>query len=78
VDPQEIEKYYRIRTVADYCNFTFDVIDESEQEVSIVVSGGDYHDWLDLGMKCIDKGVYQKWVNKSEVKIRTIEKPLKL
>lgn len=78
VDPREIEKYYRIRTVADYCNFTFDVIDENEQEVSIIVSDGDYHSWLDLGMKCIDKGVYQKWVNKSEVKIRMVEKPIEI
>lgn len=78
VDPKEIEKYYRVYTVADYFDFTFIVTDENEQEVSIIASDGDYRNWLNLEMTCIDKGVYQKWVNKSEVKIRTIEKPMEL
>jgi hypothetical protein len=27
---------------------------------------GDYRVWPSLGMDCIDKGVYQKWINKNE------------
>lgn len=78
VNRQEIEKYYRVYTVAYYCGFDFEVIDENEKEVLILAADGDYHNWLDLGMKCIDKGLYQKWVNKSEVKMEVIEEPIKL
>ncbi len=78
VEPQEIEKYYRVYTGASYCGFDFEVIGENEQKVSIIAVDGDYRNWEALGMKCIDKGLYQKWVNKSEVKIETKEEPLKL
>lgn len=73
VEPSEIEKYYRVYTVAEYSGFRFEVIDETEQEVSILAAGGDYRNWVDLGMKCIDKGLYQKWVKKSEVKMSIVE-----
>lgn len=78
VDPQEIEKYYRAYTVAHYRGFDFAVVDENEREVLILASGGDYRNWQNLEMTCIDRLVYQKWVNKSEVEMEIIEEPIKL
>jgi hypothetical protein len=37
---------------------------------------GDYRDWLNLGMVCIDKGVYQKWIQKDEAEIKIIKEEL--
>ena len=31
--------------------------------------GGDYKVWENIGMKCIDKGGYQKWINKNEAEV---------
>jgi hypothetical protein len=30
---------------------------------------GDWHEWERIGMTCIDKGVFQKWINKSDAEI---------
>ena len=37
--------------------------------ISIVSMIGDYRMWKSMGMKIIDKGVYQKWIKKSEAEI---------
>ena len=45
------------------------MIDEKDEEISIVSMIGDYRMWKSMGMKIIDKGVYQKWIKKSEAEI---------
>ena len=39
---------------------------------------GDYRDWVRLGMKSIDIGVYQKWINKNEAEIKILKENYKL
>ena len=76
VSRSEVEDYYKLRTKAIYAGFVFDVIEEKDDKISIIAMTGDYRDWLSLGMKCIDKGVYQKWVNRDEVKIEIVKEQL--
>ena len=76
VDRSEVEAYYRLNTKAVYKGFEFEVVEEKEEEISIVSMTGDYRDWLNLGMKCIDKGVYQKWIKKDEAEIKVIKEEL--
>lgn len=76
VNRSEIENYYRVQTKAIYKGYEFEVVEESNNMISIVAMTGDYQNWLDLGMKCIDKGVYQKWIDKSEAQIKIIKETL--
>lgn len=78
VNPQEIEKYYRVYTNAYYRGYCFSVVSEKGQEVLIFVSGGNQRDWEALGMEREDILSYHKWVKKSEVRLETKETPLKL
>lgn len=61
VNSSEITEYYIIRSMAIYKGFEFEVVEETEDKLSIVTMIGDYRDWVRLGMKSIDIGVYQKW-----------------
>lgn len=65
----ELERYYSVRTMAKYHGYTFEVISENENQISIVTMTGDYREWQRLDMNCIDNGVYQKWINKNEADI---------
>ena len=76
VSRSDVEDYYKLRTIAIYAGFTFDVVEERDDKISIVAMKGDYRDWINLGMKCIDKGVYQKWINKEEAEIDIIKEQL--
>ena len=76
VDRLEVEDYYRIKTKAIYAGFEFEVVEEKDNEISIVTMTGDYRNWLNLDMKCIDKGVYQKWIKKEEAEIKVIKEEL--
>ena len=76
VSRSEVEDYYRLRTNAIYMGFTFEVVEEKDDKISIVTMTGDYREWLNLGMKCIDKGVYQNWINKDEAKLEIIREQL--
>lgn len=69
VERSEIEEYYSIRTMAKYQGYMFDVIEETENQILIVTMVGDYREWKRLGMECIDKGVYQKWIEKNGAEI---------
>ena len=60
VNSSEITEYYIIRSMAIYKGFEFEVVEETEDKLSIVTMIGDYRDWVRLGMKSIDIGVYQK------------------
>ena len=76
VNRLEVDDYYRLRTKAIYSGYEFEVTEEKENMISIVAMTGDYRDWLDLGMVCIDKGVYQKWIRKDEAEIKIIKEEL--
>lgn len=76
VKESKLTEYYTIRTKAIYMGYELEVVDEKDDTVSIVAMGGDYRVWLGLGMVCIDRGVYQKWVNRDEVEIKTVKEAL--
>ena len=78
VNSSEITEYYRIRTIAIYKGFEFQVDEETEDMLSIVAMGGDCRGWKRLGMKCIEKYVYQKWINKNEAEIKIVKENFKL
>ena len=56
----DVEDYYRLITKAMYEGYEFKVIEEKNDKISIVAMTGDYRVWLNLGMNCIERGVYQK------------------
>ena len=58
--------------------FEFRVMDETEDKLSIVAMGGDYREWVRLGMKFVERFVYQKWINKNEAEIKIVKENLKL
>lgn len=76
VQRDEIDEIYDKRLFAKYNGFDFRVIDETAQQISIVAMTGDYRNWINMGMQCIEKGVYQKWIDKSEAEIRIIKEQL--
>ena len=78
VNSSEITEYYILRTMAIYKGFEFIVDEETEDMLSIVAMGGDCRGWKRLGMKCIEKYVYQKWINENEAEIKIVKENLKL
>ena len=78
VNSSEITEYYILRTMAIYKGFEFIVDEETEDMLSIVAMGGDCRGWKRLGMKCIEKYVYQKWINKNEAESKIVKENLKL
>ena len=78
IEDVKITEYYRIRTMAIYKGFEFEVVEETEDKLSIVTMIGDYRDWVRLGMKSIDIGVYQKWINKNETEVKIVKENFKL
>lgn len=73
VNRSEVEEYYALKTRAFYSGFNFEVVEEKDNKISIVAMTGDYKNWLELGMKCIDKGVYQKWIDKADAEIEVVK-----
>ena len=78
VNSSEITEYYIIRTKAIYKGFEFRVMDETEDKLSIVAMGGDYREWVRLGMKFVERFVYQKWINKNEAEVKIVKENFKL
>lgn len=70
VERKDLEDFFRVHTKAIYLGYEFEVTEENDEMISIVTMKGDYRIWEGLGMSCIDKGVYQKWINKNEAEIR--------
>ncbi len=70
VEQKDLEAFFRVRTKAICLGYEFEVTEENDEMISIVTMKGDYRVWECLGMSCIDKGVYQKWINKNEADIR--------
>ena len=56
-----------------YNGYEFSVIDQNDDMLLISTMTGNYKVWLQLGMESVDKGVYQKWVDKKHLIIK-IEK----
>jgi hypothetical protein len=69
VKRKEIDEIFDRRTFAVYKGNTFEVVDENQEQILIVTMNGDWHEWERIGMTCIDKGVFQKWINKSDAEI---------
>ena len=78
IEDVKITEYYRIRTMAIYKGFEFEIVEETEDKLSIVTMIGDCREWKRLGMKCIERYVYQKWINKNEAEIKIVKKNFKL
>jgi len=78
VNSSEITEYYILRTMAIYKGFEFEVVEETEDKLSIVTMIGDCREWKRLGMKRIEKYVYQKWIDKNEAEIKIVKKNFKL
>ena len=76
VNRDELEEIYDKRISALYEGYEFDVVDEKDEMISIVTMGGDYRVWLSLGMECIDKFIYQKWIKKNEAEIKIVKETL--
>ncbi len=74
VDLSEVEDYYVLSTKAIYAGYEFWVWEETDDEIVIEAMDGDYRTWLDLGMKRVDKYVYQKRIKKSEAELKVIKK----
>ncbi len=78
IEDVKITEYYRIRTMAIYKGFEFEIVEETEDKLSIVTMIGDYRDRVRLGMKSIDIGVYQKWINKNKTEVKIVKENFKL
>lgn len=76
VQRDEIEEIYDKKIYAVYEGHKFIVVDETEKQILILTMNGDYQEWIYLGMECIDKGMYQKWINKSEAKIEVLKEKI--
>jgi hypothetical protein len=67
VQKSELEEVYRITTYAEYKGIKFQAIKEDGDKILLSGVIGDYRVFESLGMKMVDKGVYEKWVDKSDV-----------
>nr|MBP3598775.1 hypothetical protein [Eubacterium sp.] len=76
VDYDEVEEYYKITIYAIYQGLKFEVFEEKDDMISIIGFLGNYREFLKLGMQCIDKGVYQKWIRKDEAEIKIVKEEL--
>ncbi|MRX74241.1 hypothetical protein GJU40_19140 [Bacillus lacus] len=72
----EIGQFYYKRKKAHYRGYEFEVAAQKDSMISIVTMVGDYKVWENLGMNCIDKGVYQKWVSKDDVILEIIKEKI--
>ena len=76
VQRDEIEEIYDKKIYAVYEGHKFIVVGETEKQILILTMNGNYQEWIRLGMECIDKGMYQKWINKSEAKIEVLKEKI--
>lgn len=71
-----VEEIYKRRVYVTYAGFEFLVVREKDDQICIMSLGGNYKDWLNLGMECVDKGIYEKWIPKQDAEIKIIKKTL--
>ncbi|MRN53036.1 hypothetical protein [Paenibacillus monticola] len=67
VERNEVEELYSISTIADFKGIKFQVIKEEGSTVLLSSINGDYKVLENLGLDMADKGVYQKWIDISEL-----------
>ena len=74
VKPSEISSYFKVRIVAEYQGYEFEVVEEKDKMLSIITiyEDGRIKDervWEGIGMVAIDKykNIHQKWIRKDEV-----------
>lgn len=67
----ELDEIYRKNIRAEYKGYEFSVIDERDDMLLISTMTGNYQEWLQLGMVTVDKGIYQKWVEKKYLIVKT-------
>lgn len=68
VQVSDISGVYQISTFGEYNGLMFQIINEKEDLYYISKMDGNFSELIDMGMKENDKGIYQKWVKKAEVK----------
>lgn len=78
VQKNEVEEMYDKKEYAVYEGYKFVVVEETEERILILTMNGDYHEWIRLGMERVDKGVYQKWINKNEAEIEILKEKILL
>ena len=62
----EVEELYDVRTHGIYKGHTVAVRDKDNNRYCIETSGSDNNFW-GRGFEVVDRGVYRKWVRKSEL-----------
>jgi hypothetical protein len=67
VQRSDLKEIYRITTLAEFKGIKFQVINEDGDNILLSAIVGDYRVFENLGMVMVDRGVYQKWVNKNDV-----------
>jgi len=77
VSREEIDEIYDIVTTAIYKGYTCDVFEENGDKVLIMIDNILQDASVELKMdKAIDKGMYVKWIDKSEAEIKVEKKML--
>lgn len=71
IDRSEIDNFYKKIQKVNYLGHEFLIINQIDDDILICTMTGDYRTWVDLGFQCVDKGVYQKWVEKKDLEIKT-------
>lgn len=70
----ELTDLYKKYYIAQYKNYEFIILEDVVDNVLICATNMDYQICEGLGMDIVDRGVYQKWVNKNEVQIKISRK----
>ena len=69
VEVSEVDSCYTVKTYAIYKDYKFGILKEEGDRLSIAAFSGDYREWEKMQMVLIDKGVYQKWIQKEEAEL---------
>lgn len=72
VHQNDIEQIYKKQIEAIYKGYKFEVVETKGDMISIVTMTGDYKICEKFSMNLIDKGIYQKWINKDDAIINEI------
>lgn len=73
VHQNDIEQIYKKQIEAIYKGYKSEVVETKGDMISIVTMTGDYKICGKLSMNLIDKGIYQKWINKDDAIINEIK-----
>jgi hypothetical protein len=77
VSKEELESFYRIYTCAQYRGWEFGVMEEDNGK--LLLTGGEDRVCRTFGFEWVDRGVWEKWVPKSELgKVWEVKQSVKL